>query len=60
MIVEHSIRITGIHLLRIGPHVIVRAEIDGHWVDVIQETLDSQFSHIVEPAGMFSAAEKGL
>ena len=47
-----AVPVTGIHLLRIGDQAIVRAEIDGVWVEVIREHVDGSFSHIVEPAGM--------
>ena len=54
---KQEICVTGIHLLRLDPYVVVRAEINGKWVDVIRECLDGQFSHIVEPEGMMDAAE---
>lgn len=47
-----SISITGVHLKRIGEHVIVSVEIGGRWVDVIKEHHDSNFSHIVESLGI--------
>ena len=49
---ERTIAISGIMLRRSGDRVIVEAEIDGRWVEVIDEFHDSNFSHIVEPAGM--------
>lgn len=52
------IAVEGIWLLRDGDKVIVRAEIDGKWIDVIREHHDGMFSHIVEPAGMAHAVKK--
>jgi hypothetical protein len=52
------VEVTGIHLFRLGSRVIVKAEIDGHWVEVIREVWDANFSHIVEPGGMRHAAEQ--
>ena len=49
---SHAVPVTGIWLLRLGDHAIVRAEIDGKWVEVIREHVGGSFSHIVEPAGM--------
>lgn len=49
---ERTIAVSGIMLRRSGDRVIVEAEIDGRWVEVIDELHDSSFSHIVEPAGM--------
>ncbi len=49
---QQAVPVTGIHLVRIGGHVIVKAEIDGQWVEVIREWHDGSFSHIVEPLGM--------
>jgi hypothetical protein len=56
---QKPVPITGVHLKRIGDYAYVAVEIDGEWVDVIRERLDSNFSHIVEPGGMLKAlAEK--
>lgn len=44
--------ITAIHLVRLGHHVVVKAEIEGRWVTVIKEHADGAFSHIVEEGGM--------
>lgn len=49
---KDTIAVSGIHLYRLGKHVIVNAEIEGKWVEVIRELHDGQFSHIVEPGGM--------
>lgn len=49
---QEAVPVTGIHLVRIGGYVIVKAEIDGKWVEVIREWHDGSFSHIVEPLGM--------
>jgi hypothetical protein len=57
---QEAIPVTGIHLLRLGDHVVVKAEIDGTWIEVIREWHDGNFSHIVEPAGMRRCqSEKG-
>lgn len=55
---QEPIAVMGIHLFRIGEHVVVSAEIDGKWVEVIRERHDGAFSHIVEPSGMRSAAAR--
>ena len=52
------IPVSGIHLSRIGGDVIVQAEIDGVWVEVIREPVDSLFSRIVEPGDMRMARGK--
>lgn len=52
-----SLEVTGIHLLQLGDYVIVRAEIDGRWVEVIREHHEGSFSHIVEPGGMRRCAD---
>ena len=54
------VAVTGIWLVRIGNEAIVRAEIDGAWVDVIREGFDGSYSHIVEPGGMRRARDKAL
>jgi hypothetical protein len=59
MIKKEGIEVTGIWLLRLGEDVVVRAEIDGRWVEVIREydpSGDASFSHIVESGGMREAA----
>jgi len=52
------VAVTGIWLVRLGDHAIVKAEIDGVWVEVIREGYDGSFSHIVEPGGMRGARDK--
>lgn len=47
-----TIAISGIHLMRHGDRVIVAAEIEGRWIEVIRELHESNFGHIVEPGGM--------
>ena len=49
---QQAVPVTGIHLVRLGDYVVVRAEIDGEWIDVIREHHAGSFSHIVEPLGM--------
>lgn len=39
-------------------HAIVQVEIDGKWVEVIRETIDANFSHIVEGVGIWEARKK--
>lgn len=55
---NEPIAVTGIMLRRYGNYAIVEAEIDGKWVMVVSEPLDSNFSHIVEPSGMRLAVER--
>lgn len=55
---QQPVPVTGIHLVRLGDYVVVKAEIDGKWVEVIREHHDGSFSHIVEPNGMRSRAQK--
>lgn len=55
---QEPISIMGIHLFRTGEYVVVAAEIDGKWVEVIRERHDGAFSHIVEPSGMRRAIER--
>ena len=52
------IAVEGVWLVRLGDQAIVRVEIDGRWIDVIEEHIDGSFSHIVEPAGIRGRAEK--
>lgn len=51
-----------IHLYRVDPHVIVAIEVDGKWIEVIRDNVDSPFSHIVEPRGIEAkiAGDKGV
>lgn len=56
-----TIEIQGIHLHRRGGEsgpakVVVSVQILGRWVDVIEEPVDGNFSHIVEPSGIYAAA----
>lgn len=44
--------VTGIMLRTSGNQVIVEAEIDGKWWEVIRDINEGPISHIVEPAGM--------
>jgi hypothetical protein len=55
---NEPVGVTGIWLVRIGDAAIVKAEIDGHWVEVIREGFDGFYSHIVEPGGMRAASKK--
>lgn len=55
---KDSIEITGIMLRRSGAesdplaHAVVEVEINGKWVEVMRELIGSNFSHIVNPAGI--------
>lgn len=51
-----TVAVSGIHLFRVGEHVVVSVEINGQWVEVIRERHDGAFSHIVEPSGIRQAA----
>ena len=53
---SNPVSISGIHLVRVGDWVVVLAELDGQWVEVIREWHDSSFSHIVEPLGIRKCA----
>ncbi len=48
------VRISAVHLVRIGDDVIVSVEIDGYWLEVIRERADGAFSHIVEGGGILA------
>lgn len=50
--------VSGVWLRRIGDKAIVAVEIRGKWIDVITEDIDGNFSHIVEPNGIRSAAKR--
>jgi hypothetical protein len=51
--------ITGIKLVRKhhngNEHAVVEIEVHGTWVELIREPISSNFSHIVEPAGIRQA-----
>ena len=47
-----AILITGVMLHRDGDDAVISVEYQGEWVEVARESLDSQFSHIVEPLGI--------
>jgi hypothetical protein len=55
-VTKPPVAVDGIWLLRLGDRVIVRAEVEGRWIDIIEEHIDGSFSHIVEPAGIRSRA----
>lgn len=50
--VRETVEVSGIFLRRLGDYVIVEAEVEGRWVEVIREHHDGAFSHIVEPSGI--------
>jgi hypothetical protein len=56
--VNCPIEVSGIWLAREGEYIIVRAEVDGVWVEVIREHHDGPFSHIVEDNGIRAARAK--
>jgi len=51
---DDFVPVTGVHLKKSGDYTIVCVEIGGAWIEVIRERSDGEFSHIVEPAGMYS------
>jgi hypothetical protein len=51
--------VTGIWLRAEGDSAVVLVERDGRWVEVIRETKDSPFSHIVEPNGIRQRCGEG-
>lgn len=57
-----AVSITGCWLLKTdATHMAVRLEINGHWVDVIEEFVGSEApptSHIVEAAGIMGRLEE--
>lgn len=50
------ISVSAIWLVASGKDVIVLAEIDGVWVEIIREFADGPYSHICEAHGMRSRA----
>jgi hypothetical protein len=56
---QQPVAVSGIHLMRLGDHVVVAVEIGGKWIEVIREWHDGSFSHIVEPDGIRRAIENG-
>lgn len=49
---KDTVSVSGIHLVAEGRDIVVRAEVDGRWVEVIRELNDGPISHIVEPGGI--------
>lgn len=45
-------KFNALHLRAEGEHVILEIEVNGKWVQLIKERMDSAFSHIIEPAGI--------
>lgn len=41
-----------IMLVAEGDYAVVKMEVNGKWIELIRERLDSTFSHIIEPAGI--------
>ena len=46
------IGVTVIELVREGDYAVVRAEINGRYIELIRELLDSYFSHAVHSEGI--------
>jgi hypothetical protein len=47
-----------IMLVAEGDHAVVKIEVNGKWIELIRERLDSPFSHIVESTGIENAINK--
>lgn len=47
-----------IWLVAEGDYAIVKIEVNGKWVELIRERLDSSFSHIIEPSGIKKRIEE--
>lgn len=47
-----------LHLFAEGNYAILKIEVNGKWVELIKERLDSPFSHIIEPIGIKRAVEE--
>jgi hypothetical protein len=41
-----------------GEYAILKMEVNGAWIELIRERLDSPFSHIIEPAGIEKAIKE--
>lgn len=41
-----------------GEHAILKIEVNGEWITLIKERLDSPFSHIIEPLGIQREIDK--
>lgn len=52
--------LTAVMLRRVGEKAVVEVEINGVWVEVIEEQYNSAFSHIVEGSAIKSLYEKDL
>ena len=57
-----GVLVTGVWLRREGADAVVLVELDGRWIEVIREHAahESQFSHIVEPAGIAAAERRAI
>lgn len=49
-----------LHLRAEGDYAILSIEVNGTWIELIRERLDSPFSHIIEPAGIQTAISKNI
>lgn len=49
------VTVTAVRIFRLGDHVHLEAEVDGEWRALATEHLESNFSHIVEGAGIADA-----
>ena len=57
---RETIEITGVWLVRLGDKAIVRVEIDGRWIDVIEEHAEGSFSHIAETGGILRRKQEAI
>jgi hypothetical protein len=57
---QEPVAVTGVHLKRVGDRAVVAVEIDGRWVDIIEECYDGNFSHICEPSGIRGRADRAF
>jgi hypothetical protein len=55
---EIKTRENALHLRAEGDNVILEIEVNGKWVLLIKERMDSPFSHIIEPLGIQRQIEK--
>jgi len=47
-----------LHLFAEGEHAVLAIEVNGKWIELIRERLDSPFSHIIEPLGIKRIVEE--
>lgn len=54
------IGVTAIWLKRLGDKVVVEAEVEGRWVEIISEHHDGSYSHIAESGGIMNAVLRSI